>query len=710
MFTKNHPKSKRSLRRMVAKKTREAELLLTFNSSFEESASNSPYLSSSQPSSSNNINLGEDLSLFEVSPTIYCARSEPEPKRPMQSQLTTLNTDLALDINEVINKAPGHPELSYKQAHFDLRKWAVCNKIPHCVLNGLLKGVLCKNFPQARFPSDARTLLETSKKLFNINLSQNYCYFGIEKSINYLFRAYNVEIAEGDAIELGINVDGLPLTKSTDSSFWPVLGSIKSLKILKNIVFLIALYYGKAKPKHPDILMSDFVKECQRLNGKITIQNIEIDFTISMIICDMPAKSFLLQIKGPTGYFSCTHCLIEGEAERYVCFPQVDCPKRTDGSFRQKINKEHHIGTSLVENIPNFNLIVNVPLDYMHLVCLGVVKRLLTHKKYGFVFGKPPYKLRASSVIRINERLKKMRRFIPIEFGRKTRPITESRRYKASELRTFLIYTGPVVLKNVLQKKNYNNFVVLSVAISILLSEHAFDVSWLKYAEELITCFIDKSKSIYDIGFFSLNVHSLSHLVDCCKKFGPLDSFSAFPYENYMQKLLRYVRKAHQPLQQVIRRVSEENNLLNSLTINTKKCVKPSSLNCVQVHSEGPLAPGCKGPQYKKMVCDSFTISCNTFGNRFVMLKDGSIFEVKNICYDNSNKLSIVGQPYKKVGDLFNKPCHSSLLNIWVIKKQESPLLMFVSASDINSKLLILPFNEVDDNFVTFPIIHCIKA
>lgn len=35
---------------------------------------------------------------------------------------------------------------------------------------------------------------------------------------------------------------------------------------------------------------------------------------------------------------------------------------------------------------------------------------------------------------------------------------------------------------------------------------------------------------------------------------------------------------------------------------------------------------------------------------------------------------------------------------------------MFVSASDINSKLLILPFNEVDDNFVTFPIIHCIKA
>lgn len=701
MFRKAHPKSKRSLRRMVTKKTREAELLLTLN---EGSTSLSASSQSSQPS----------CSKTDLNPSIYFATSEQSKFKSqthlIPKQSATSSKTLTLAADEATNKPLLHSDTIYNQVHLDLRKWAVYNNISHSALNDLLKSVLCKNFPQAMFPSDARTLLRTSQKLIDINLIQNYCYFGIEKQINHLIEAHNVKIMENDTIELAINVDGLPLTKSTDSCFWPLLGSIKSLKILQNVVFLIGLFYGNGKPKHPDTLLSDFVKECQQLNGKIRVKHFELDFAITMVICDMPAKSFLLQIKGPTGYYSCPKCLVEGEAERYVCFPEVNCTKRTDISFREKTNAEHHIGTSLIENIPNLDLIDNVPLDYMHLVCLGVVKRLLCHKKYGFVFGKPPYKLRASDVITINERLKKMSRFIPIEFARKTRPITESRRYKASELRTFLIYTGPVVLKNVLPKKNYNNFVVLSVAISILLSDFAFNDSWLNYAKDLLNCFINKSKCIYDYQFFSLNVHSLCHLVDCCKKFGRLDNFSAFPFENYMQKLLRYVRKSHQPLQQVICRISEENNLFNSLPLNTEKYVKPISPNCVQIHSEGPLAPGCKGPQYKKMICNSFTISCNTLANRFVMLKDGSIFEVNNICYNNINKLGIVGQPYKKVSDLFDKPCRSSLLNICIVKKHESSSLIFISASDISTKLLILPFNELENNLVMFPLIHCNKA
>jgi len=96
----------------------------------------------------------------------------------------------------------------------------------------------------------------------------------------------------------------------------------------------------------------------------------------------------------------------------------------------------------------------------MHLICLGLVKRFLAHNKYGWVFGKPPYKLGAFYVNKISNRLLRLQRHIPAEFARKTRQIIECKRYKATEFRTFLLYTGPVVLKTLFQQ---NNIIILCV-------------------------------------------------------------------------------------------------------------------------------------------------------------------------------------------------------------------------------------------------------
>lgn len=54
------------------------------------------------------------------------------------------------------------------------------------------------------------------------------------------------------------------------------------------------------------------------------------------------------------------------------------------------------------------------------------------------------------------------------------------------------------------------------------------------------------------IIYISHNVHSLIHLVQDVERFGSLDNFSAFKYENYMQTLKKYIRKAERPLQQVV--------------------------------------------------------------------------------------------------------------------------------------------------------------
>lgn len=54
------------------------------------------------------------------------------------------------------------------------------------------------------------------------------------------------------------------------------------------------------------------------------------------------------------------------------------------------------------------------------------------------------------------------------------------------------------------------------------------------------------------------NVHGLVHLSGDAHMFGSLDNISAFPFENFLSKLKRMIRKPKFPLAQVVRRLSEQ--------------------------------------------------------------------------------------------------------------------------------------------------------
>lgn len=70
---------------------------------------------------------------------------------------------------------------------------------------------------------------------------------------------------------------------------------------------------------------------------------------------------------------------------------------------------------------------------------------------------------------------------------------------------------------------------------------------YLSYVQELVFFFIKTFIKLYGIHV-SHNVHSLFHLVDDVRRFGPLDDFSAFKFENYMQTLKKLLRKSEKPL------------------------------------------------------------------------------------------------------------------------------------------------------------------
>lgn len=84
--------------------------------------------------------------------------------------------------------------------------------------------------------------------------------------------------------------------------------------------------------------------------------------------------------KGHNGYFACPMCIIEGDhSHSRVIYIDKQNPARTDESFRGKVNEEHHLGKSVLENIPTLNMVQCFPVDPMHLVYLGVVRRIMMY-------------------------------------------------------------------------------------------------------------------------------------------------------------------------------------------------------------------------------------------------------------------------------------------------------------------------------------------
>lgn len=53
----------------------------------------------------------------------------------------------------------------------------------------------------------------------------------------------------------------------------------------------------------------------------------------------------------------------------------------------------------------------------------------------------------------VNSDLKNLKTYMPLEFYRLPRPLNDVEYWKATELRNFILYTGPVVLKGKLKKK-----------------------------------------------------------------------------------------------------------------------------------------------------------------------------------------------------------------------------------------------------------------
>uniref|UniRef100_A0A6P7HC19 Uncharacterized protein LOC114346767 n=1 Tax=Diabrotica virgifera virgifera TaxID=50390 RepID=A0A6P7HC19_DIAVI len=296
-----------------------------------------------------------------------------------------------------------------------LRKWAVCSKVSHSSLNGLLK-ILVPLYPG--LPLDSRTLLKTPVSTSVKQLENGeYCHIGIAKGLKSLLPFS----CKDEVIKISVNVDGIPLYTSSKLQFWPITAIIRNFN---SPPFAIGIFCGNSKPSPLSDFLEDFIQEFAFLkeNG-ILIHDHTYSIEIENFICDAPAKAYLKCIKSHNGYLSCDKCWETGEYHHRngkVILKGINALRRTDEQFLREMDEDHHLGKTPLLDL-SIGLVSCFTIDYMHAVCLGVMKRLFTT----WISGNLSDRLKNADVQILSKRLISLRSFIPCEFNRKSRALDE---------------------------------------------------------------------------------------------------------------------------------------------------------------------------------------------------------------------------------------------------------------------------------------------
>ncbi|XP_008180430.1 uncharacterized protein LOC103308576 [Acyrthosiphon pisum] len=252
-----------------------------------------------------------------------------------------------------------------------LASFIISSRLPRSSATKLLK--LLKSVDSLEclksLPIDSRTLLSTPRSglvdITNIG-GGKYIHFGISHGLLHVLK--NVASVQNlHVLELWFNIDGLPVDKK-GKSFWPILCSFLFEFKLKN-PFIVGAYFGKKKPYSVEEYLQPFVEELNHLLAHgLTVDGISLNIKINGIIADAPARAFIKQIKGHSGYFACEKCTEESDyLSGSISFPEGTAQLRTDESFVLRLNEEHHVGVSPLLEISGLGLVSCIPLDYMHL-------------------------------------------------------------------------------------------------------------------------------------------------------------------------------------------------------------------------------------------------------------------------------------------------------------------------------------------------------
>ncbi|KAG8225186.1 hypothetical protein J437_LFUL001313 [Ladona fulva] len=470
-----------------------------------------------------------------------------------------------------------------------VREWASVG-VTHTKVSELLK-ILRKHRCFEEWPADACTLLSTPRETEVKNIGGGcYSHCGLKRKILQHLEEFRV-LRSSETLNLQCNVDGLSLAKSSNSQLWPILVAFGDF--LEIEPFTMGIFHGYSKPTSVGEYLNDLKEELlQVLEDGIQFGGKMYRVAMTAFIVDSPAYSYLTDTVSHTGYYSCRKCVTREEYEdTNVAFNDFDAAMRTDEGFRRQDQEEHHRGHSPLEDLHGIDMVKNFPYDYMHLACLGAMRKLLLLLMTGPLL----VRLQTLLVSMLCERLEYIRDFLPSEFQRKSRSVREVKRWKATELRQVMLYTRPYVFKDIVSDDVYVHFLSFHYAMRCYVGVRYGHRR--RAAQKLMHYFASNFKNLYGRRSVSHNVHALIHVHDDAAHYGCLERVSCFKFENKLQRLKKLVRK--RPLQQIVRREAEMRLSVSSQVANHVKVLRDVEY----------LQLGLQAPFYSSILVKNFKVT-----------------------------------------------------------------------------------------------------
>lgn len=332
-------------RRLAQKAVRDVQDYLHAHASNETSHSNNRYSCNSSLSEGYNdrADILSEFAREEIQEIFQNEEVVPETLQEERFSEELIPSDEYVDFSSESEDEDNHVNID--RLRQNLVKWTHRNNICRSAVTELLQVLKIEKAIKS-LPTDARTLLKTPRKSETVPMMHGqYVHFDIAEGIRYIIETSGTVTRLPEEIHLSFNIDGLPLTKSSKSQLWPILGCLRNFK--NKSAFIIGAFHGYKKPPKAEVFLKYFVEEAERLveNG-YTWKDTNSKFIIDCFICDAPGRAYISCIKSHGGYYACGKCKFHCMKPKASSLEKWFIQKRTLRYERRNhlpLNRNHNI-------------------------------------------------------------------------------------------------------------------------------------------------------------------------------------------------------------------------------------------------------------------------------------------------------------------------------------------------------------------------------
>ncbi|CAF3381159.1 unnamed protein product, partial [Rotaria socialis] len=354
----------------------------------------------------------------------------------------------------------------------------------------------------------------------------------------------NLPSNKSNKLTLMLHADGAPVTKVGGKSLWPIQCTLVEIpppmRDRADATMILGAWLGGTHPNR-DLLWCYIVQQIHDLfkNGIIIStdagEKLKFNIRAQYATFDLPALAQNCNIIQFNGYDACPDCDIHGIAiGRQVFYPYSATPAapKTDHDYTTLSIQNTTVTASkgIKGPTPLTKILVfpdQIAIDYMHLVCSGHFKTLITYWEKNLLPG--VFDQSSNYLISI---------ILPHSFRYQFIPLVQYSQWKTKMFRDFLLYISPVFACLFLPDTLALHFIHYFLHVGALYAYD--DITELNDIENIFNYYYEHIVDYYGEKSQLCTLHLHSHLKEQVLKHGALVYTSCFARESYIGHSLKW--------------------------------------------------------------------------------------------------------------------------------------------------------------------------